>query len=84
MGQRVEVHGTDVKWYQVVLSDGSSTGPDLRARVQARNPDAALRVVMRTNHIAFAASASMWLLGRRGAPTTRVNVRCRLPVVRSL
>jgi hypothetical protein len=56
----------------------------LRARVQARNPDAALRVVMRTNHIAFAASASIWLLGRRGAPTTRVNVRCRLPVVRSV
>ena len=75
VGQRVGVQGTDEKWYQVVLSDGSSSGSDLRARVQARNPDAALRVVMRTNHIAFAASASIWLLGRRGAPTTRVNVR---------
>jgi hypothetical protein len=83
VAQNVEVQVQGGKWYQVVLSDGSSIGPDLRARVQASNPDAALRVVMRTNNMAFAVSASIWLLGRRGAPTQRFNVRCRIPVVRS-
>lgn len=80
---RIEVQVKNEKWYQVVLSDGSSIGPDLRARVQASNPDAALRVVMQTNNMTFAASASMWLLGRSGAPTQRFNVQCRLPGVRS-
>ena len=74
---------SDLKWYQVVLSDGSPSGPDLRARVQAKNPAAALREMMREQHVSFAASASIWLLGRSGAPTVRSDVRCRLPVVRS-
>lgn len=72
-----------LKWYRVVLSDGSPIGPDLRVRVQAKNPDGALREVMRVQRVSFAASASIWLLGRSGAPTVRSGVRCRLPVVRS-
>jgi len=39
--------------------------------------------VMRTNGVSFAHDSSIWLLGRGGAPTTWVNVRCRLPVARS-
>jgi hypothetical protein len=75
----------DVKWYQVALTVGTQPGRfDVRGRVQAKTPDAALRAVMRTNGVSFAHDASIWLLGRRGAPTTRVNVRCRLPVVRSV
>ena len=68
-------------WYQVVLSDGRPIGCDLRARVQATNPDAALRDVMRVRHISYAAFASVWLLGdrgRSGAPVRRQNVRVRL------
>jgi len=74
---------SDLKWYRVVVSDGSPIGPDLRARVQAKNPDAALREVMRVQRIGFVASASIWLLGRSGAPTLRTGVRCRLPRVQS-
>ena len=71
-------------WYQVVVSSGSRIGPDLRARVQASSVDAALRQVMRLNRIAFAPDASIWLLGRSGAPARRVHVRCRLPRVREV
>ncbi len=73
---------SDLKWYRVVISDGT-IGPDLRARVAAKNPDAALREVMRVQRIGYAASASIWLLGRSGAPTLRSGVRCRLPRVQS-
>jgi hypothetical protein len=73
----------DLKWYRVVVSDGSPNVPDLRVSVQAKNPDAALREVMRVQRVSFAASASIWLLGRAGAPTVRSGVCCRLPVVRS-
>src|SRR5947209_6290316 len=44
---------SDLKWYRVVVSDGSPIGPDLRACVQAKNPDAALREVMRVQRIGF-------------------------------
>ena len=83
MATPTQVSGDGLKWYQVVLSDGSRCGPDLRARVQAKTPDAALREVMRVQRIGFAASASIWLLGRSGAPATRTGVRCRLPRVQS-
>ncbi len=69
----------DLKWYRVVISDGLPIGPDLRARVPAKNPDAALREVMRAQRIGYAVSASIWLLSRSGAPTLRTGVRCRLP-----
>ena len=73
-----------VRWYQVALTAGTQPGRfDVRGKVQATTPDTALRAVMRANSIAFASDASIWLLGRRGAPTKRFSVRCRLPVVRS-
>jgi len=75
---------SSLHWYQVVLFDGRPIGCGLRARVQATNPDAALRDVMRVRHIPYAAFASIWLLGDRGwvgAPVRRQNVRVRLPRV---
>lgn len=67
-----------VKWYQVVLSVGCA---DVRERVQAASVDAAVRAVMRSRGLACADSASIWLLGRSGAPTLRTALRCRLPRV---
>jgi hypothetical protein len=81
MGATTPVLCGRLKWYRVVLSDGSPIGPDLQARVQAKKPDAALQEMMRMQRIGFAASASIWLLGRSGAPTLRSDVRCRLPRV---
>ena len=69
-----------VKWYQVVLSVSDRPGGEVRGRVQARTPDLALRALMRAHGVSSARRASVWLLGRSGAPSTRVNVRCRLPV----
>ena len=69
-----------VKWYQVVLSVGRS---EVRGRVQAATVDAAARLLMRAQRLAFAESASIWLLGRSGAPSLRVGLRCRLPRVQS-
>jgi hypothetical protein len=68
------------KWYQVVLSVGRS---EVRERVQAVGVDAAVRAVMRSHGLAVADSASIWLLGRSGAPSLRSGVRCRLPRVSS-
>jgi len=74
---------SSLHWYQVVIADGTS-GPDLRARVQAATPDAALRDVMRVQRFRCATvSASIWLLGdcvRVGAPVCRQNVRVLLRV----
>ena len=67
-----------LKWYQVVLSVGSS---EVRGRVQAVNVDAAARLVMCSHSLASADSASVWLLGRSGAPSVRTSLRCRLPRV---
>jgi len=67
-----------LRWYKVVISDGSPIGPDLRAKVQAKNPDAALRDVMRTNHMAFAYQASIWRLFSPAKPSLRFRVRCRV------
>lgn len=79
---------TCLKWYQVVFAVGDRPGCEVRGRVQAATPDRALRAVMRLHGAPFTRSASIWLLGRAGAPSTRVNVRCRLPagrvVVRSV
>lgn len=72
-----------VKWYQVVLAVGDRPGCEVRGRVQARTPDSALRALMRVHRVPFAQRASIWHLGHSGAPSTRVNVRCRIPVVRS-
>lgn len=72
---------SSLHWYQVVLTDGMS-GPDLRARVQAATPDAALRHVMRVYCLSYAVSASIWRLGDRGrvgAPVVRHDVCVRLP-----
>lgn len=69
-----------VKWYQVVLSVGRS---EVRGRVQAATVDAAARLVMCSHGLACADSASIWLLGRFGAPTLRTGLRCRLPRVSS-
>lgn len=69
-----------LKWYQVVLSVSQV---EVRGRVQAPTVDAAARLVMRLHGFAFADSASIWLLGRSGAPTLRTGVRCRLPRVPS-
>ena len=66
------------KWYQVVLSAGRS---EVRERVQAVGVDAAVRAVMRSHGLAVADSASIWLLGRAGAPSLRSGVRCCLPRV---
>lgn len=68
------------KWYQVVLSVGRS---EVRERVQAVGVDAAVRAVMRSHGLACADSASIWLLGRSGAPSLRAGLRCRLPRVSS-
>lgn len=68
------------KWYQVVLSVGRS---EVRGRVQAASVDAAARLVMRAHGLVCAESASIWLLGRYGAPSLRVGLRCRLPRVQS-
>ena len=67
-----------LKWYQVVLSVGSS---EVRGRVQAVNVDAAARLVMRSHSLANADSVSVWLLGRSGAPSVRTGLRCQLPRV---
>jgi hypothetical protein len=67
-----------VKWYQVVLSAGRS---EVRERVKAAGVDAAVRSVMRSHGLACADSASIWLLGRSGAPSLRTGLRCRLPRV---
>jgi hypothetical protein len=48
---------SEMTWNRVVLSDGLPSGLDLRARVPAKNPDAALREVMRVQRIGFAASS---------------------------
>ena len=69
-----------VKWYQVVLSVSQV---EVRGRVQAATVDAAARLVMRSHSLAFADSASIWLLGRSGAPALRSAVHCRLPRVSS-
>lgn len=63
------------KWYQVVLSAGRF---EVRERVKAVGVDAAVRAVMRSHGLAVADSASIWLLGRAGAPSQRAGVRCRL------
>lgn len=65
-----------LKWYQVVLLVGQS---EVRGRVQTVNVDAAARLVMRSHSLACADSASIWLLGRSGAPSLRTGLRCRLP-----
>lgn len=67
-----------LKWYQVVLSAGRS---EVRERVKVAGVDAAVRAVMRSHGLAVADSASIWLLGRSGAPTLRTGLRCRLPRV---
>ena len=69
-----------VKWYQVVLSVGRA---EVRGRVQAASVDAAARLVMRAHGLACAESASIWRLGRCGAPFLRTGLRCRLPRVPS-
>lgn len=69
-----------VKWYQVVLSVGRV---EVRGRVQAASVDAAARLVMRVHGLACADSASIWRLGRYGAPSLRTGLRCRLPRVQS-
>ena len=69
---------SSLKWYQVVFAVSDRPGCEVRGRVQAVTPDRALRAVMRSHGASFARSASIWLLGRAGAPSTRVNVRCRL------
>jgi hypothetical protein len=78
MASTVGVSRDRVKWYQVVLSAGRS---EVRERVKASGVDAAARVVMRSHGLASAESASVWLLGRSGAPTLRIGLRCRLPRV---
>ena len=65
-----------LKWYQVVLSVGRS---EVRERVKAAGVDAAVRSVMRSHSLAVAESASIWLLGRQGAPSLRSGPRCCLP-----
>jgi trimethylamine:corrinoid methyltransferase-like protein len=67
-----------MKWYQVVLSVSQV---EVRGRVQAASVDAAARSVMRSHGLAVADSASVWLLGRSGAPSLRTGLRCRLPRV---
>lgn len=69
-----------MKWYQVVLLVGRS---EVRDRVQATTVDGAVRLVMRSQGITCADSASIWLLGRSGAPTLRTAVCCRLPRMQS-
>jgi hypothetical protein len=65
-------------WYQVVITAGM-IGPELRARVQAKNPDAALCQVMQFQRFRCATvSAAIWRLGDRGrvgVPVRRQNVR---------
>jgi hypothetical protein len=65
-----------LKWYQVVLSVGRS---EVRGRVQAVNVDAAARLVMRSHGLACVDAASIWRLGRSGAPSLRTGLRCRVP-----
>jgi len=72
---------SSLHWYQVVISDGRPVGPDLRARIRAATPDAALRDVMRVNRLSFTVVASIYRLGSHGAPSRRQNVRVRLPRV---
>jgi hypothetical protein len=67
-----------VKWYQVVLL---LSQVEVRSRVQAATVDVAARLVMHSHGFTFVDSASIWLLGRSGAPTLRCGVRCRLPRV---
>ena len=69
---------SSLKWYQVVFAVGDRPGGEVRGRVQAATPDQALRAMMRSHGVPFTRSASIWLLGHAGAPSTRVNVRCRL------
>ena len=77
--QQVVVQAPALHWYKVVISDGSPIGPDLRAKVQAKNPDAALREVMRTYRVAFAYQASIWRLFTGAKPSLRSRVHCRVP-----
>jgi hypothetical protein len=70
-----------VKWYQVVLAVSQV---EVRGRVQAACVDAAVCLVMRSHSLAFADSASIWLLANASrAPVLRSGVRCRLPRVQS-
>jgi len=71
---------TSLHWYQVVCA-GAKPGQVVRGRVQADNPDVALREVMRVNRLSFTVVASIYRLGSHGAPSRRQNVRVRLPRV---
>ena len=77
--QQVVIQAPALRWYKVVISDGSPIGPDLRAKVQAKNPDEALRDVMQAHHVAFAYQASIWRLFSGAKPSLRSRVRCRVP-----
>ncbi len=73
--QQVALQAPSLHWYQVALTAKTL----LYGKVQAKNPDSALRMVMRENDVSSVAHAHIWLLGRKGPPVVRHNVRCRLP-----
>ncbi len=62
-------------WYQVVVVLGCL---EYRQREYAISPSAAVRAVMQKNRLSLIDAASVWLLGRSGAPVVRGPMRCRL------
>lgn len=65
-----------LRWYRVALLAHGLVYDE----VQARNPDAAIRLLMRSCGLSFANFAHVQLLGHGSRPTIRrQNIRIRLP-----